>query len=54
MSRIKDYFAPVEEPNSMPQEQEIDEPADQGQQVFAHMICQLTQHFWSELDVDKK
>ena len=46
MSRTKDYFAPVEQPDNMPQE-----PAqDQGQQVFAHMIQELTRNFRPELD----
>jgi hypothetical protein len=50
MSRTKDYFAPVEEPDNMPQEQEI--AKDQGQQVFAHMIYQLTNNSKTELALD--
>jgi hypothetical protein len=48
MSRTKDYFAPVEQPDNMPQEQ----AQDQGQQVFAHMIYQLTNNSKSELALD--
>jgi hypothetical protein len=48
MSRTKDYFTPVEQPDNMPQE-----PAqDQGQQVFAHMIYQLTNNSKTELALD--
>ena len=50
MSRTKDYFAPVEQPDNMPQEQEI--AKDQGQQVFAHMIRQLTHNSRPELEFD--
>ncbi len=56
MSRIKDYFAPIEEPDNMPYapepEPEPDQAEDQGQQVFAHMIRELTQRFRPELDFD--
>ena len=52
MSRTKDYFAPVEQPDNMPQEQEIARAEDQGQQVFAHMIRQLTHNFRPELEFD--
>jgi hypothetical protein len=52
MSRTKDYFAPVEQPDNMPQEQEIVQAQDQGQQVFAHMIYQLTNNSKSELALD--
>jgi hypothetical protein len=50
MSRTKDYFAPVEQPDNMPQEQEIVQSEDQGQQVFAHMIQELTRNSRPELD----
>jgi hypothetical protein len=50
MSRTKDYFTPVEQPDNMPQEQE--QGQDQGQQVFAHMIYQLTNNSKSELALD--
>jgi hypothetical protein len=56
MSRTKDYFAPVEQPDNMPQEQDQDQGqlvfADQGQLVFAHMIYQLTNNSKSELALD--
>ena len=52
MSRIKDYFAPVEEPDNMPYAPEPDQIEDQGQQVFAHMICELTKRFRPELEFD--
>jgi hypothetical protein len=52
MSRTKDYFAPVEQPDNMPQEQEIVLAQDQGQLVFAHMIYQLTNNSKSELALD--
>jgi hypothetical protein len=48
MSRTKDYFAPVEQPDNMPQDQD----QDQGQQVFAHMIYQLTNNSKPELEFD--
>jgi hypothetical protein len=50
MSRTKDYFTPVEEPDNMPQEQEIVQHQDQGQQVFAHMVRELTHNSQPELD----
>ena len=50
MSRTKDYFAPVEQPDNMLQEQDQDQ--DQGQQVFAHMIYQLTNNNKTELALD--
>jgi len=50
MSRTKDYFAPVEQPDNMPQEP--DQNQDPGQQVFAHMIYQLTNNSKSELALD--
>jgi hypothetical protein len=50
MSRTKDYFAPVEESDNMPQEQNQDQ--DQGQRVFAHMIYQLTNNSKAELALD--
>jgi hypothetical protein len=50
MSRTKDYFAPVEEPDNMPQEPA--QAQDQGQLVFAHMIYQLTNHSKAELALD--
>jgi Ulp1 family protease len=50
MSRTKDYFAPVEQPDNMPQEQDQDQ--DQGQQVFAHMIYQLINNNKTELALD--
>jgi hypothetical protein len=50
MSRTKDYFTPVEEPDTMPQEQ--NQSQDQGQLVFAHMIYQLTNNSKSELVLD--
>jgi hypothetical protein len=52
MSRTKDYFAPVEQPDNMPQEQEQEQGQDQGQQVFAHMIYQLTNNSKTELALD--
>lgn len=65
MSRTKEYFAPVEQPDNMPQEQNQSQDqgqlvfADQGQQVFAlgqqvfaHMIYQLTNNSKSELALD--
>jgi hypothetical protein len=52
MSRTKEYFAPVEQPDNMPQEQEIAQDQDQGQQVFAHMIYQLTNNSKTELALD--
>jgi hypothetical protein len=52
MSRTKDYFAPVEQPDNMPQEQEIAQDQDPGQQVFAHMIYQLTNNSKTELALD--
>jgi hypothetical protein len=52
MSRTKDYFAPVEQPDNMPQEQEIVQAQNQGQQVFAHMIYQLTNSGKTELALD--
>jgi hypothetical protein len=58
MSRTKDYFTPVEEPDTMPQEQNQSQDqgqlvfADQGQLVFAHMIYQLTNNSKSELALD--
>jgi hypothetical protein len=48
MSRTKDYFAPVEQPDNMPQDQ--DQSQDQGQLVFAHMIRELTHNSRPELD----
>jgi hypothetical protein len=50
MSRTKDYFTPVEQPDNMPQEPAQDQ--DQGQQVFAHMIYQLTNNSKTELALD--
>ena len=58
MSRTKDYFAPVEQPDNMPQEPDQNQDqdqlvfADQGQQVFAHMIYQLTNNSKTELALD--
>ena len=52
MSRTKDYFAPVEQPDNMPQEPAQDQDQDQGQQVFAHMIYQLTDNRKAELALD--
>ena len=57
MSRIKDYFAPIEESDNMPCAPEPDQVEDQGQQVFAHMIRELAnrelaQRFRPELDFD--
>ena len=52
MTCTKDGFTPVEKLDHMPQEQEIVEPEDLGQQVFAHMIRQLTNSFRPELDFD--
>ena len=57
MSRTKDYFAPVEQPDNMPQEQNQSQDQGQlvlalGQQVFAHMIYQLTNNSKSELALD--
>ena len=52
MTCTKDCFAPVEKLDHMPQEQEIVEPEDQGQKVFAHMIRQLTNSFRPELEFD--
>jgi hypothetical protein len=54
MSRTKDYFTPVEQPDNMPQEQEQDQDQgqDQGQLVFAHMIYQLTNNSKTELALD--
>jgi hypothetical protein len=48
MSRTKDYFTPVEEPDHMPQEQT--QAQDQSQQVFAHMVRELIQNSQPELD----
>jgi hypothetical protein len=58
MSRTKDYFAPIEQPDNMPQEQNQSQDqgqlvfADQGQLVFAHMIYQLTNNSKTELALD--